>query len=70
MTRARQTLILVATILLVSLIFLGFMLQSSKREVFDYPECIGWFGYENQECVDVAHRERLTDDLMRAARGY
>ena len=65
MTRGQQTAIIVSVILVCFFIHLGFLLQTSARQVSEYPQCVGWFGVENERC----NTDQMIDALDRAVAG-
>lgn len=65
MTIGQQAAIIVSSIFLCFSVHLGFLLQTSARQVSEYPQCVGWFAVEDELC----QTEKSIDELKRAAAG-
>jgi hypothetical protein len=65
MATGQQTAVIVGLICLCFSVHLGFLLQTSARQVSEYPQCVGWFAVEDKLC----ETEKSIDELKRAAAG-
>lgn len=63
MTRGQQTAIIVSVILSYFLVHLGFLIETSARQVSKYPECVGWFGVEDKRCETDQKINRLRSSV-------
>ncbi|MET4132647.1 hypothetical protein ABIE62_001782 [Porphyrobacter sp. MBR-155] len=63
MTCGQQTAIIVSVILSCFFVHLGFLIQTSARQVSEYPHCVGWFGVEDERCKTDQVFDRLRSSV-------